>query len=90
MSLTLEEAAILAAAQGSEAVCELLRFAREGGYTDASPFNDDVVAKLAEALKLSIDIEWTPEKASWLDEDERALIANLKAAVDAFLEGWAG
>lgn len=90
MSLTLEESAIVAAAQASNAVSELLRFAREGSYTEASPFNDEVVAKLAEALKLAIDIDDTPHKSRWLNADELALFANLKTVVTAFLEGWAG
>ncbi|MBV2147916.1 hypothetical protein KRZ98_06375 [Sphingobium sp. AS12] len=90
MSLTLEESAIVAAAQASEAVSELLRFAREGNYTEASPFNDEVVAKLAEALKLAIGIDDTPHKSCWLDANELALFANLRAAAVAFLEGWAG
>lgn len=88
-ALTLEEAAIVAAAQSAEATAELLRYAREGAYTEASPFNDEVIPKLAEALKLAIDIEGDPP-AGYLDADELQLLTNLRTAVAAFIEGWAG
>ena len=64
--LTMDEAAIVAAAQASEATVELLRFTREGPFSERAAFGDDVVAKLAEALKLAIDIDEKPaDQASY-------------------------
>jgi hypothetical protein len=90
MSLTLEEAAIIAASQATEATGELLRFVREGAHSDRSPFDVEVVGKLAEALKLSLDIEGHPQPDTYLDAEELALLADLTAALSAFLEGWVG
>lgn len=89
-ALTDHEAAIVAAAQAAEAVTELLRFVREGPYSDRSAFDIEVVGKLVEALKLALDIENQPQPDTYLDEDELALLANLKTATAAFLAGWAG
>lgn len=90
-ALTMEEAALVAAQQATEATGELLRFAREGAYSARSAFADtEVVGKLAEALKLALDIEGEPSPQSHLDEDERALLTDLRGAVAAFLKGWAG
>jgi hypothetical protein len=89
--LTPDRAAIVAASQASEALAELLRFISDGAHNERSPFGEtDVVAKLAEALKLSLDIEGHPRPDTYLDADELALLSGLKDATDAFLEGWAG
>jgi hypothetical protein len=85
--LTETEAAIIAAAQATEATAELLRFAREGGVSDASAFDTEVTAKLAEALKLAIDIEG---EAAFLDDEEGALRNQLANALSRFIEGWVG
>ncbi len=87
--LTLDEAAILAASQAVEATAELLLYSREGPHSDTVAFEGEVVCKLAEALKLAIDIEDTGG-SDFLDEDEKALIASLQSNLIAFLEGWAG
>jgi hypothetical protein len=90
-ALTNQEAAILAAAQATEATAELLRYAREGASTERYAFHVDVdvPAKLAEALKLAIEIEGDP-LPYYLDKDELAHLAKLKAAINAFLAGWVG
>jgi hypothetical protein len=92
-AFTPEEAAIVAAAQAAEATTELLRFVREGPHSDRCAFDVEVVGKLAEALKLAIDIENVPDASgpeTFLDDQEIALLTNLKASLTAFLEGWAG
>jgi hypothetical protein len=85
--LTLEEAALAAASAAAEATAELIRYAREGAYHSSIPFNDDVVHKLADSLKLALEID-TP--SAMLDDGERAAWANLQTAVATFVEGWAG
>lgn len=85
-----EEAAMLAAAQAAEATVELIRFGREGAYTTRSPFAEEVTGKLAEALKLAIEIEGGPEGTGCLDEDERQLVRDLYTSVTAFIAGWVG
>ena len=91
-ALNTHEAAIVAAAQATEATAELLRFAREGEINDRNAFDAevDVVAKLAEALKLALEIEDHPRADTYLDADELALLNNLKAATAAFIAGWNG
>lgn len=90
-ALTNERAAIIAASQASEALSELLRYISEGPDSARSPFGEtDVVAKLAEALKLSLEIEGHPRPDTYLDEDELAILERLKATVTDFLAGWAG
>jgi hypothetical protein len=89
-AFTLEEAAMAAAHAAIEASAELIRYAREGDYSERSPFADvEVVSKLADALQLALDIEGDPKPDTYLDEDELAQLAALKLAVGNFLEGWA-
>lgn len=80
-----DEAAIVAAWSASEAATELLRFAREGSYSDNSPFSDDVVGKLADAMLKVIDIEGP---SPFLIAEERELLAAFRAHVAQFIEGW--
>ena len=91
-ALNTHEAAILAAAQATEATVELLRFAREGANNDRNAFDleYDPIARLAEALKLALEIEDHPRPDTYLDADELALLENLKAATTAFVAGWMG
>jgi hypothetical protein len=90
-AFTNERAAIIAASQASDATAELLRYISEGPYSDRTPFGEtDVVAKLAEALNLSLDLEGEPRPDTHLDDDELALLANLKIAVSSFIAGWVG
>lgn len=85
------EAAIVAAAQATEATAELLRFAREGAYSDRSAFGEaEPVAKLAEALSLALDIDAPDPATTHLDDDELALLADLKTSLTRFLAGWVG
>ena len=87
--LTNNEAAIVAAAQASDATSELLRYAREGAYGQRSAFGEtEPTPKLAEALMLSIEIELAEDKI--LDDDERESLDQLKAAAARFIEGWMG
>ena len=62
----------------SEAVTDLLRHVHEGDGL-SGPFEIEVVEKLADALKLSLEVEG--EETA---EDERG---RLYAAVTSFLEG---
>ncbi|BCA60213.1 hypothetical protein [Sphingomonas sp. HMP6] len=85
--LTVEAAAILAASQATEATAELLRFAREGQYSTRIPFAENVTGLLAEALKLALEID-TPGDEALIEAEDRALFANLKTSLAAFIEGW--
>jgi hypothetical protein len=80
-----DEAAIVAAWSASEAAAELLRFAREGRFSDNIPFSDDVVGKLADAMLKVIDIEGP---SPFLIAEERELLAAFRAHVAQFIEGW--
>ena len=89
-SLTEKEAATAAAAQAAEVLVELLRFIGEGAFSSHTAFADEVVGKLAEALKIAIDLESGPEKTGCLNEEERDLMRDLHSAVSAFIAGWVG
>lgn len=86
--LTNEEAAIVAAAQASEACTELLRYARQGASSDRHAFGDaEPVEKLAEALKLAIDLQLGDDPVITAD---RAKLDELHGMLTDFIEGWAG
>jgi len=89
-AFTMEEAALAAASQATEATAELIRFTREGAYSRNYPLapDVDVVAKLADALKLTIEI--APPKLDFHDDDERENLSQLQAELTRFLEGWVG
>lgn len=70
--------AIIAARRASEAVHELLLFAREGNQMDSTAFSISVAENLADAIRLSIDAQGGPE-----DEAE----AEFYAAVTHYLDG---
>lgn len=92
-AFTPDEAAIVAASQAAEAVAELLRYAREGAASTHGAFAEEVVGKLAEAIKLAIEIDaeaLLPGPATTLQADELELFVNLRHAVDALLDGWVG
>lgn len=84
-SLLPDEAAIVAAWSVSEAAAELLRFAREGSYSDNIPFSDEVIGKLADAMLKVIDIEGP---APLLIAEERELLVTFRAHLVLFIEGW--
>lgn len=85
-----DEAALLAAQLASEATTELLRFAREGAASPASPFTDETVSPLAEATLHALRIEPDPifDPASAPDEyaREAALKARLATALRDYIE----
>lgn len=70
--------AIIAARRASEAVHELLLFAREGNQMNSTAFSISVAENLADAIRLSIDAQGGPE-----DEAE----AEFYAAVTRYLDG---
>ncbi|KMS54704.1 hypothetical protein [Sphingobium cupriresistens] len=70
--------ASMAATRASEAVYELLKFAREGNQMATTAFAISVAENLADAIRLSIDAQGGPE-----DEDE----AQFYAAVTRYLDG---
>lgn len=81
----MSRAALAAATQGSAAVAQLLQVASEGGGFGDEP----VVALLAEALALSIDIHREAEVEA-CDTEYRMALEELRGAADAFIERWAG
>lgn len=86
--LTNTEAAIVAAAQASEATAELLRYAREGADSERRAYGEaEPVEMLAEALKLAIEIQLGDKPIA---TDERAKLDGLHATLTDFIEGWAG
>ena len=86
--IDVNDAALIAACQASDAIAEVLRFVKEGPAYDTSPFNDDPVAKLAEATLAIAQIE--ANTCQVIDEDEREALGQLAAACAKFIEGWAG
>lgn len=86
--LTNTEAAIVAAAQASEACTELLRYAREGGFSVHAAFSEaEPVEKLTEALKLTIELRLGDDPIA---TDERSKLDELHGMLTDFIEGWAG
>ncbi len=70
--------ATIAATRASEAVHELLLFAREGNQMASTAYSISVAENLADALRLAIDAQGGPE-----DDDE----AQFYAAVARYLDG---
>lgn len=89
-ALNTHDAALIAAGQASEAVADLIRFARDGECGDEPPFEVEVVGKLAEALKLAIEIHGEPTGRTYPDLEEIELLRPLQAALTRFIEGWVG
>ncbi|MDC7808825.1 hypothetical protein [Sphingomonas koreensis] len=78
--------ALAAAAQANEATAELLGCAREGPRGSFnSPFDVEVIEKLADATKMAIE---AGAHAGGLDID--ADTNQLLGALIRYLEGWAG
>ena len=78
-------AAIAAAHQATEAAAALLLHAtEEGGFGDV-----DVVALLAGALALSIDIH-RDRDVEQCDTEYRLALEELRGSADRFLEAWSG
>ncbi|HET7255593.1 MAG TPA: hypothetical protein VFJ46_17690 [Xanthobacteraceae bacterium] len=82
--------ALAAAHQAQEAAAELIRFVREGPHYRCPPFGDDVqvVEKLADALKLALEVE-NAEVGRHDAADDAEMRNQLLGAVSRFLEGWA-
>ncbi|WP_298167671.1 hypothetical protein [Novosphingobium sp.] len=79
--------ALVAAAQLSEVVAELLRFTREGDQESFAPFALDPAENTADALRAILRIERAAMPTpGTLDPDEHG---QLIAALARFLEGWA-
>lgn len=70
--------ATIAATRASEAVHELLLFAREGNQMASTAYSISVAENLADAIRLAIDAQGGPE-----DDDE----AQFYAAVARYLDG---
>jgi len=85
--------ATAAASQAAEATVELLRFSREGEHSPEFAFEEEAVAKLADALKIALDIEAQrlPACIDRFGDDREAseLLNQLQGALTRFLEGWA-
>ena len=79
----IESKAVAAAGQAATATAELLEFAQCGPLGGLHNFNDEPVEKLADACKLTLEIEQAGRK---LNEGEGQLLG----ALVRFLEGWAG
>ena len=82
------DAALLAACQAGDALAEVLRFLKEGPAFPSSPFDNEPVAKLAEALLCTIKIELGTDRV--LDTDEQEALGQLGEACAKFIEGWVG
>ena len=80
--LTPPSLALAAASQATEATAELIRFVHEGPQLRAA-FADDTIEKLADALKLALEVEHQAG-ASDSERDQ------LHAAVCCYLDGWVG
>jgi hypothetical protein len=80
--LTPPSLALAAASQATEATAEILRFVHEGQAAQAA-FADDAIEKLADALKLVLEVE---QEIGVTDEGR----GQLHAALCRYLDGWAG
>ena len=82
-----ERTALAAASQATEASAELIRFAREGASWPG-PFGEvEVIEKLADALKLALEVERDAGTADAITIEDRG---QLYAAVSRYLERWVG
>lgn len=83
--------AVAAAEALTDVIGELLRYAREGAYYRRPPFGDvEVPEKLADALRVSLEIESEEQGRDGFtrdDDDERNWMLG---ACGRFLDGWVG
>lgn len=83
------QVALASASQATEAVAELIRFAREGAQTRRPPFGDvEVVEQLADALKMAIEVEHAELADDLSHPDDAEMRNQLLAALSRFLDGW--
>lgn len=91
MTYHLDKPAMIAAAQASEAVTELLRFCREGPANDLAFGEIEVCLKLAEALVISIDIHLgQPNIRQHEGEFGLADLDHLRASAARYIAGLEG
>lgn len=88
MSEQVTEAALIAACQAGDALAEVLRFMKEGPAFETSPFDNEPVAKLAEATLAVARIE--ASQCQVIDEEEREALGQLAAACAKVIDGWVG
>lgn len=88
-ALTLPENALLAAHQAVDALAVLMRYVREGPFSDSIAFEEEVGAKLAEALGIVLDIEAT-DADDMMTAEGRALATDLRDACARYIAGWKG
>lgn len=80
--------ALIAAAQASDGLAELLRFLREGDAFLGSPFGEvEPACKFAEAALLCAEMDYD---SPHLDDDERTALGDFIAACRAFIDDWVG
>lgn len=84
--LALTESAIAAAQSATLAAAELLRYAREGEISSTFTVEPETIEPLADALRAAIEID---SDAAHARGDFVELLAEFRAALDRFLEGWA-
>lgn len=84
-ALTLDRAASVAAALAVQAAAELLRYADEGAAGASFAFDEEVPGKLAEALFHALAIEEAEDAPDLLEDEDRAQIAALGAALEPFI-----
>lgn len=83
--------ALAAASEATEAIAELIRYAREGAHYRQPPFGDvDVAELLADATKAALEIEQSEHEeqgpeAHPDDAEERNWFLG---AIGRFLDGW--
>lgn len=87
------EMAICGAQSASDAVAELLRFAREGAIGPDFAFGDNTILDLSMALLAALHIERprlkNPDRVHGEDSEGAELLDGLETALATFMEGWA-
>jgi hypothetical protein len=86
----LRDVPVIAAAQASEAVTELLRFYREGPASDLAFGDMEVCEKLAEALGIAIDIHMSMPGIAEFEGPAIEDLKSLRHACARYIAGWAG
>lgn len=88
ISARLARLAVAAAAAGTTASAELLRYSREGDATVSFALEPDTIEQLADALKMAIEIE-LPAIERQGDREGAEMLGQLAGACVRFIEGWA-
>lgn len=83
------ESAIIAAAQASDALAEVLRYAQEGNAIGAWPFGEsDPTPKFVEAVIRTAEIQIEKFEGHGSFQDEVDQLGQLIAACRKFLQDW--